>query len=88
MRVTRRARPSQVGCGASAARRRLLHAHVSDSPPALEPGDQVSMNDLSMVIQLDFFSAREMSIEPAQRIGADRLENQVPLMAGASARGW
>ena len=88
MRVTRRTRPSQVGYGASAARRRLLHAQAHDSPLALEPRDPVSVADLSMVIPLDFFSAREMSSEPVQRTRGDRLQNQERLAASSSARGW
>jgi hypothetical protein len=54
MRVTRRTRPSQVGCGASIARRRLLHASASDTEPPAELQDPRSLADLPIVIQFDF----------------------------------
>jgi hypothetical protein len=88
MRVTRRTRPSQVGCGASAARRRLFHAQANASPPALDFRGPVSKAELSMVIQIDRFDAGETPTRRAQRTGADGLEDQVLVVAGSSPRGW
>lgn len=36
MRVSRRIRPSQVGCAASASRRRLLAASLTESPEVFQ----------------------------------------------------
>ena len=88
MRVTRRTRPSQVGCGASIGRRRLLHTQASDTPPAPKSQDQAAMTGLTVVIQLDFLNARETRIDPAHRTRGDRLQTQAPVAAAASARGW
>jgi len=88
MRVSRRTRPSQVGCGASAARRRLFHAQESNAPPALESRGPVSMAGLSMTIQLDLIDARESPAKPAQQTKGDGLENQVLVVAGSSTGGW
>jgi hypothetical protein len=88
MRVSRRTRPSQVGCGASVARRRLLHAQASDSSATPESLDQFSIADLSMVIELDRYGARNTPAEPAQQNRSDQRQKQVPVVAGSSARGW
>jgi hypothetical protein len=37
MRVSRRIRPSQVGCAASASRRRLQAASLTESPDTFQP---------------------------------------------------
>lgn len=37
MRVTRRVRPSQVGCAASVGRRRLYASSLADREPAAQP---------------------------------------------------
>jgi hypothetical protein len=87
MRVTRRTRPSQVGCGASAARRRLLHAQANDFPPGLESRGPGSMADLSMVTQLDLFDASETPARPARQTKSDSLEDLVLVTAGSRARG-
>ena len=87
MRVTRRTRPSQIGCGPSAARRRLLHAQARVAPPALEARGQTSLADLSLVIQLDLFDAGEALTKPTRHTKGDRLENQVLVVVGSSQRG-
>ena len=89
MRVTRRARPSQVGCGASIGRRRLLHTQASDVPLTAETHDQASMAGLTMVVRLDFHDASELPGEPAhsQQVQCDRLQSQEPVATALSARG-
>ncbi len=88
MRVSRRTRPSHVGCGASAARRRLFHAQASASSPALESHDPVTMADLSMVIQLDLSRTGGTAVRPEHQTRARDLEDQVLIVAGSSRRGW
>ena len=89
MRVTRRARPSQVGCGASIGRRRLLHTQASEVPLTAENHEQGSMAGLTMVVRLDFHDAREMPAEPAhsRQVQGDRLQSQEPGATASSARG-
>lgn len=50
MRVSRRIRPSQVGCAASASRRRLQAASLSESQDTPQPR---SLPRPALVIQLD-----------------------------------
>ena len=88
MRVSRRARPSQVGCGASVARRRLLHVQASDSATNPVSQDQPSVTDFSMVIEIDLSAARKTLVEPAQRIWREHRQDQVTVFASSSARGW
>lgn len=86
MRVTRRTRPSQVGCGASIARRRLLHTRADPSPPAAEPHDQGSMDGLTMVVRLDFHDGIETPGEPDRTLHGDRRQTQELAAAASSAR--
>ena len=88
MRVSRRAQPSQVGCGASVARRRLLHVQACDSATNPVSQDQPSVTDFSMVIEIDLCGARKTLAEPPQRIRREQRQDQVTVIARSSARGW
>lgn len=50
MRMIRRTRPSQVGCGASVARRRLQH---SSSSPATPAADEAAVSPLARLVPID-----------------------------------
>jgi hypothetical protein len=84
MRVTRRARPPQVGFAASIGRRRLLHTHTTaahETPSGQpEPG-------LKWVIQLDFRDV-EPSVTNAPGVSPTGLVDSHRFVAsGSSARG-
>lgn len=89
MRVTRRTRPSQVGCGTSIGRRRLLHTQASDEPLIAETHHEESMAGLTNVVRLDFHDAREIPAEPARsrQVQGDRPQSQEPVATVSSARG-
>jgi hypothetical protein len=92
MRVIRRTRPSQVGCGSSVARRRLLHAKgpVEELGPA-EPAlpslmllvrlsqQGVPLNNTGVRVSTDW--------RTQERDQATSEGDQSRILAGSSARG-
>lgn len=82
MRVIRRTRPSQVGCGASVARRRLLH---TSSLPATPELGEPSISPLAGLVSID---ARDLARIGDRRADlADALPAPMPVHHSASARG-
>ena len=83
MRVSRRARPSQVGFAASIGRRRLLQTFdTHPTPTRSEP--PVSTDGLRMVIRLDFSQTDSTAAESQD---AEAIRYQPVLAASSSARG-
>jgi hypothetical protein len=79
MRVTRRVRPSQVGCGATIGRRRLYAATAS---AANARNDDSSVPQISLIIEPDG------QIVPADRpVIESRPYQPVSELAGSSPRG-
>jgi hypothetical protein len=82
MRVSRRIRPSQVGCAASASRRRLQAASLTESPdvPQARP-----LPRPALVIQPDgqILSTDHSSVQSAARAAYDEAGS----IAVASTRG-
>jgi hypothetical protein len=84
MRVTRRARPPQVGFAASIGRRRLLHTYGTASP-ATPPGP--SESELKMVIRLDFRDAEPSITDAPGLLHTGHAESHQLAASGSSARG-
>jgi hypothetical protein len=82
MRVSRRIRPSQVGCAASASRRRLQAASLTESPESPQPRP---LPRPALVIQFDgqILSTDSSSSQSAARAAYDEAGS----VAVASTRG-
>ena len=86
MRVNRHTRPSQVGCGSTTARRRLLHIQPHDAEPGQMPPDE----DLSIqatTIGFRFVAVRETPGELHHRASGDLLTGQASIVLGSRTRG-
>lgn len=88
MRVTRRIRPSQIGCGSTIARRRLLHAQTHDAQLRQPSPDHGSPTGQATVIEIDFAGARESPGELEFRHRVDRPVAHPSIVDDARARGW
>ena len=84
MRVTRRARPPQVGFAASIGRRRLLHTYGTAAPetPSGQPGP-----GLKMVIRLDFRDAEPSMTDDTGDSQSGHVVSHRLVASGSSARG-
>jgi hypothetical protein len=93
MRVLRRTRPSRVGCGSSAARRRLLHASGSGVEPAEDVADDLAaeapLPSLALLIRLHQRGVvlSRTDVDRFEREWDERDDDQTPAAAGARARG-
>ena len=85
MRVTRRARPSQVGFAASIGRRRLLQTF--DLHPAQTRNEPLSTDGLRLVIRLDFSGTETTIVAPADARDGEPGRLQPTVGASSSARG-
>lgn len=88
MRVNRRIRPSQIGCGSTRARRRLLHAQRHDSPLRQWSADHDAPTGQATVIAIDVADARQCPGELRRPAGVDRPGGHAPVVIAARARGW
>jgi hypothetical protein len=84
MRVTRRIRPSQVGCGATIGRRRLYAASASTSDSATET---LQISRLSLIIQPDGQIISPIGTHGLEIDSARPSYASAPELAGSSARG-
>ena len=89
MRVSRRTRPSQVGCGSISVRRRLLHTQTHDpqSRPTPTPPDQVPPSQATMIM-IGFVEAWELPGELPPRARVDPQSGHASIGSGSRARGW
>jgi hypothetical protein len=87
MRVSRRPRPSQVGCGSTSARRRLLHTQTHGPQSRQVPPDQIPPSQATMIM-IGFVEAWEMPAElpPRGRVGLQ--SGHASIVPGSRARGW
>ena len=79
MRVIRRTRPSQVGCGSSVARRRLLHASGTFDTR------EVPLPSLMLLVRLNAQGTPLTRLVPPVRDEDDRDETQTAVLVGSSA---
>lgn len=87
MLVNRRPRPSQVGCGLTTARRRLLHTKLDRAQPRATPPDQGLPSQATMV-EIGFVEARESLGETPRCARGDRQRSHLSIGFGSSERGW
>lgn len=86
MRVHRRIRPSQIGCGSTKARRRLLHAQRPDLP--LGQGCPDHDAPTGQAVAIDVADTRQLPSELRHDAGVDRPGGHAPVVIAATARGW
>jgi hypothetical protein len=86
MRVSRRTRPSQVGCGSATARRRLQHTQTHDTQSRTTPPDQASPTQVTM-IRIGFVEAWETLGVLPWRSGVDPQSDHASIVARSRARG-
>ena len=84
MRVTRRARPPQVGFAASIGRRRLLHTYGTASP---ETPSGPSEPGLKLVIWFDFRDPEPSFADATGVVETGNVASQPLVATGSSARG-
>ena len=87
MRVSRRSRPSQVGCGSTTARRRLLHTQSHGPQPGLTPPDP-DLPNKATVIGIGFVEVRETLGDLARCARVDPPSGHASIVSGSRARGW
>jgi hypothetical protein len=85
MRVSRRTRPSQVGCGSTTARRRLLHTQTHHAQPGSTPPDQGAPTQVTVI---GFVEARETLGQSSLRVRVAPLLGHASIVSGSKARGW
>ena len=87
MRVSRRTRPSQVSCGSTSARRRLLHTETHGPQSRLAPPDQIPPSQATMIM-IGFVEAWETPGELPPHTRIDSQSGQASIVSGSRARGW
>ena len=85
MRVIRRSRPSQIGCGSAIARRRLVHAQALTAQPSPDHGSPAGQ---VTVFEIDVVDARVMPTEMKLRTRVDRPIAHASHVVAKRARGW
>jgi hypothetical protein len=86
VRVIRRTRPSQVGCGSTTVRRRILHIQPHGAQPRQTPPNE-DLSTQATTIGIGFVAVRESPGELHPRAGAELLTGQAAVVLGARARG-
>ena len=87
MRVSRRTRPSQVGCGSTTARRRLLHTQTHGPQSRPTPPDQAPPTQATMIM-IGFDEAWETPGELPLRARVDPESGHTSIVSGSRTRGW
>lgn len=79
MRVTRRVRPSQVGCAASIGRRRLYASTLTDCEPAAQPEIPTR---LTLIIHPDGQIVADSALGERERFTSRSALHEVEAIAG------
>ncbi len=88
MRVTRRVCPSQIGCGLSIARRRLVHAQTHNVQLRQTSPDYGSRTVQLTMVEIDFGDALDAPGDLELRARVERPGDHASSIGATRARGW